>query len=83
MGSDKTEKKTKTNSSLICQALNRLKENKLAIIISFILFGFIYLRVLEEGHSSDNIIFDDLYATLELPNGSDIKTVKKQFSKLS
>jgi hypothetical protein len=49
----------------------------LGIIITFVLIGFIYLRVLEEGHSSDNMIFDDLYATLELPSNSDIKTVKK------
>ena len=29
------------------------------------------------------MIFDDLYATLELPHGTDIKQVKKQISKLS
>lgn len=29
------------------------------------------------------MIFEDLYATLELPSGSDLKSIKKQFSKLS
>lgn len=57
--------------------INKIKEHKLGLIISFVLFFFIYLKLLEENHSSDNMIFEDLYATLDLPNGSDIKIVKK------
>ena len=53
--------------------MEKLKDNKVGIIISIFLFFFIYLRVLEESHSSDNIIFDDLYSILELPVGSDLK----------
>jgi hypothetical protein len=45
-------------------------------ILSLVFF-IVYLRVLEEDHSSDNMIFDDLYATLEAPSGSDIKVIKK------
>lgn len=47
--------------------------NKTFILIALGVFVFVYLRFLEEGHSSDNMIFDDLYSTLELSTGSDIK----------
>jgi preprotein translocase subunit Sec63 len=59
------------------------KENKVLIISLVILAGFGYLKSLEEEHSSEQFIQDNLYALMGLPNKAAIKDVRKQYQKLS